>query len=70
MMSPAMTANLWKDKESDPVRKAAFAKMCGDSGGGSLVCCRAIPEVNIDWGGAGQGHKECTSDGNNVTGWR
>lgn len=61
VMSPEMTFNLAIDKETHPDRKKAFQEL-------SRVCKlgyknRALEVVDIDWGGKGVGHEECTKDG-------
>lgn len=60
-MSPKMTFDLQKDKENDTERKKAFNKLKM-----SFVehyTSNALPIVDIDWGGKGKGHNECTKDG-------
>lgn len=60
-MSPAMTKSLAQDCQNDPIRKKALDKMIKDTPLNHLP--QPLQCVNIDWGGAGVGHKECTQDG-------
>ena len=61
LMSVAMTKSLKADCAAIPVRAAALEKLVKSVP--LTYVSRAIPEVNLDWGGKGTGHEECTRDG-------
>lgn len=60
-MSPEMTRALASEVAKDPLRKKALDKLMSAVPLGYKP--RALKEVNIDWGGKGIGHDECTKDG-------
>jgi hypothetical protein len=59
-MSPEMTFTL-QQACSEPLRKSALDKLIKDTPLTHIASPLAI--VDIDWGGKGNGHKECTKDG-------
>lgn len=61
MMSPDMTFRLKDDIPRDPLRLKAFEKMTKEVP--LDYTPKALKIVDIGFGGGGQGHKECTSDG-------
>lgn len=60
-MSPAMTRALQKDAFNDPLRKQAYTKYLSECP--LTYKPRALPIIDLDWGGVGKGHEECTKDG-------
>lgn len=60
-MSPAMTKTLKADVAKSPMRQKALAKLIKETP--LTYKPQALEVVDIDYGGAGVGHKECTRDG-------
>ena len=60
-MSPEMTRTLSKDASSHPLRKKALEKLMKDTPLG--YSAQALANVDVGYHGVGQGHKECTKDG-------
>ncbi len=60
-ISPKMTSDLPKTSASNPIRKKALEKLLKNTRVDYKP--QALEVVEIDWGGRGVGHKECTEDG-------
>lgn len=61
MMSPSMTRALKNDVVRNPIRKQALEQMMKDTP--LTYESKALKDVNIAFGGKGQGHDELTKDG-------
>lgn len=60
-LSPQMTRDLAKQVQTNPIRKRAFTKLVEKTP--LNYTPKALEIVDIDWGGKGIGHNECTQDG-------
>lgn len=60
-LSASNTKTLQNDVQANPIRKKALEKLIKDTP--LTYRPQALEKVDIDWGGKGIGHKECTKDG-------